>query len=272
MAEVKTIVLMSDLHCGSWSGLCPPGCYRGDGVEFALNKLQEWLWHCWQESLKRFLSFVGDDPWALVINGDVVEGIHHRTTEVVTVDPREHLLLCTHAVSPWATRATKMYIVRGTESHVATMENSLGEHFQAEPDPATKAHCWEHLYLEVNGCLCHFQHHVPAAMREHTKSSQFGIQMDNERARCAKRGHGVPRVMCRAHRHQFGLYGDGYGYFIITPSWQGVTKYGRKVSHEHISEVGLVVLDWRNRDNGALPEVIWEPWFWKPPQDPIIGA
>ena len=75
----KLVFVLSDLHCGSTLAVMPPGFVTLEGNSVALNPVQQWLWKCWQETHKWILETAAGEPFALVINGDLIEGNHHRT-------------------------------------------------------------------------------------------------------------------------------------------------------------------------------------------------
>lgn len=78
--EPKILVVLSDLHCGSTVGLLPPGFTAQDGNEIRQNRYQEWLWECWTDATgDYFRRHVGDEPFVLLLNGDLIEGIHAKS-------------------------------------------------------------------------------------------------------------------------------------------------------------------------------------------------
>jgi len=258
----KLVVVVSDLHCGSTTGLCPANFRKDDGSYIRNSPIRKWLWDRWIDATTRWLpGIVGQEPFILVINGDCTEGLHHRDTQLVTNDLGEHKRIACEVLFPFTGEgekhqtvyqhpiASRIYLVRGTDTHVSTLENDIGFNLGAETDPDTGIHCWETLRLRVGGILCSFQHHVPAALREHTQSTQYSVQMSQERARHARFGLEVPRVFVRSHRHTFGAYTDGSGLFLVTFPWQLHTRFATRVTQSDLCPVGLHVLDFRNIDD-----------------------
>ncbi len=164
--------MVSDLHCGSTVGLCPPEVTVEGGGSYEANLVQRWMWECWEDCTgcvwKRKRSHQGDEmpgeisapnrkgwirrvakgrKWALVINGDAVEGTHHHQVEVIGNDVALHAAIARQILGALAEGADKVYFVRGTEVHVGTVENGLAVHIGAKYCKANKTFCWEQLQL-----------------------------------------------------------------------------------------------------------------------------
>ena len=85
MGKVRAVVIVSDIHCGSTVGILAPGFENFEGNAVKQNAAQEWLWDQWLDVWNEWVpSVMGDDPWHLIVNGDCVDGIHHRS---VSNDP-----------------------------------------------------------------------------------------------------------------------------------------------------------------------------------------
>jgi hypothetical protein len=87
----KPIVLavVSDLHAGGTTALCPPSIALDDGGEYNASKAQRWLWQCWGQFWDRAQS-VRDEHAATfyqIFNGDLVDGNHHGTTQILSGNP-----------------------------------------------------------------------------------------------------------------------------------------------------------------------------------------
>ena len=83
MAHV--VAICGDLHCGSTVGLCPPeGLELDDGGMYDPSDAQEWLWQCWESAWKKAKSIIGRDKFTLVLNGDLIDGDHHRSSQIAS--------------------------------------------------------------------------------------------------------------------------------------------------------------------------------------------
>jgi hypothetical protein len=218
--------------------------------------VQSWLWDCWRDATERWLpALVGNDPWALVLNGDLVEGVHHKTKQVISTDTADHVDAALALLEPLAKLASKTFVVKGTECHSGTNETTIGKVLKAEKDPETGKEAWDRLSLTVAGTRCIFQHHVQTAMRPYLEASGLGIALGTEQLEAAKSGEPIPRVLSVAHRHRFGEYRDASGLCVAGPPWQALTRFGYKVVPSARTRPGLFALDWRNRRDGELPEL-----------------
>lgn len=252
----RVLVYLSDLHCGSKKGLLPPGCKDEDGAEYALNPFQRWLWNRWIEATEEWApSIIKDDPFDLVVGGDVVEGVHHKTTEVVDADAAAHGAIAVAALQPLADRAERCWMVRGTEAHTKTSEHHIGKGLGCEPDPDTGSYAWPQVLLVRGEMMVSAAHHMSTSLRPWTEASALGIALNSERLEMARAGLPLPRVVLRAHRHVFGTFSDAYGMIVCSPCWQGATRFVEKVKPDAVACVGMVILDFRNRMKGELPDV-----------------
>jgi len=268
--EIKRIVVISDTHFGSDVGLLPPGVFNHKGLEFHLSPLQQWLWDRWLDATQKWLpTILGDDPWALVINGDITEGSHHGTTELVSGDVDTHQDISEIALAPLAEAATKTFVVEGTDVHTRGFERGIGKALKAQRNPQTHSHCFPQLFLECGGILCSFKHHITTALRPWTESGSYAAALTKEQADAAKYNHRIPRVVVRSHRHITGAWRTTGGLLVCTPPWQAMTRYARKVTQGHVTPVGLIVLDFADADPDGLPRVITKDYI--PTPDPVMS-
>jgi hypothetical protein len=249
----KVLVLLSDTHIGSTVGLWPEGFISNEGYPIGQNNLQKWLWKCWNDCQEWIGSIVGDDPFDVVMNGDVVEGIHHRTTQVMSADVSDQSAAALEVLGPLAKKSSAIHFIKGTECHTRNDEIRMGKFFEASIDPKTRQHAWDSLDLEMHGTLMNFAHHISTTSRSYLEASAHSINLGNishTRARVNKR---VPMVICRGHRHRHGIWTDGNQISAITGAWQGLTRHGYKVVPDAIFEPSCIIFDARATDKGDLP-------------------
>ena len=253
MTTARRLVVVCDTHCGSSLGLLPPGLVLGDPArELRLNRAQAWIWEWWQV----FFGKVIAAPFDLVLNGDQIEGMHHRTTQVVDPDPGVHVAIAEHALAPLAERAGAVWVVRGTEAHTGpSSEAGLSVKLGGVPDPFTRMPVWDVLELTYCGVPCMFFHHMPTSVRKWTESTGLGIMLAQAQLGAVRAGKVPPRVLGMAHRHTYGLYEDAAALAFANPSWQLKSRYGNKVAPASECQVGAVILDWTDRADGELPDV-----------------
>jgi len=257
---IRLMVLFGDTHCGSTWGMCPTGVTSVEGNEFRPNKLQAWLNEQWADAHGEWVpSIVGKDPYAVCHTGDAMEGVHHGTKEIISPDEEDHLELAAALLKPVADRADATYLVEGTECHTKNKESSLGKQIGAVRYPyvTQRKNSWPRLDIEIAGARVIVQHHITTSIRNWTQATGLNTALSQEQLRAVANKEAPPRVLVSAHRHQFGIFESMSGVSLVTHAWQGLTRHGRKVVPSDMDRPnpGIVILDWRNRDDGAPPEV-----------------
>lgn len=260
MKEPLLNLFISDPHCGSDVGLMPPEVIleNGSGRSHSNNKKLQWIWKSFLESTKQALEVIDGDAFILTLNGDLIEGIHHRSDEVVAAKIIEHVNIAVECFRPLVEEAHSVKVTKGTECHVRDMETV----FMRELGIPGKAKDVQQ--YSINGCLVDVRHHMPATSRLHLESGGLGVAMANCRSNILRAGHAMPKVFARAHRHCGGDYCDGESMILVTPPFQMLTRHAHKVVTDAIPRVGMYLLDWRNTPKGALPAT--HRFFFSPPQ------
>lgn len=245
------VVILSDLHVGSDVGLWPPSgeLPSGNTVGFGKNAHQRWLWKVWGETVRIATEHFGDSKWDLILNGDLMEGIHHRTTEVVSPEEMSHAEAAVLCLKPLVSAASNTFVVRGTECHVKNFEKVIAEKLGA-------TYCGDSLLLDIHGTLLEAKHHMPTTSRAYLEAGPLSVVMSNARLNSLRAGHKVPRVFTRGHRHTGGFYSDGECLMVVTGAYQLLTRHGKKVVGESISRPSFGVLDWRGRPRDSVPGVL----------------
>jgi hypothetical protein len=254
----KPIVLAvtSDHHCGSTVGLCPPEKIGlDDGGFYEPSPVQKWIWSCWESYWKKVVDQRRRLKAELyvVFNGDLFEGDHHQTTQIISSNPEPQSYVADRVFgkkSPVsAARPTRLFIVRGTETHVGpggATEEAFAKIVGAEPDRVSTSRpiwSWWRLQLELNGVLIDFQHHGRMGQRpwtEGTAVNALAAQIFYEHAR---KGLRHPDIAVRSHFHRaFDSYTAHKVRVLQTPAWQLKTSYAHKVAPESLSDVGGVIV------------------------------
>lgn len=258
------IVPVGDPHCGSRFGLMPPTMMTNDGSSVNSNKLQEFTWRKWRHATDRWLpKILGDARWALVLMGDLVEGRHHANMELVDHDITVHARIARAVLGTLATEADEVFCIRGTECHARTTESEIAEYLGATPDDTTEDHCWEQLQINTHKVLCHFKHHISVPGRPWTRGGHIRRALVQEQLKAVELGHEVPKVIVRAHAHQFDIDQSTQGLGMVCGPWQMMTRYARRFTQASHSIPSMQVLDFRNMNDG-MPTVHWIAYRPKP--------
>lgn len=251
----KLVMVLSDLHVGSTVGLWPEGFVSNEGNTIGQNGLQKWLWSCWSDMTAFTNRIIGNDEFDLVINGDLVEGIHHRTLQVMTPDVGDQTDAVKQVLGDFAQSCSNLHIIKGTECHTRNDEVRLGRALGATKDKSTGQNAWDSLDLEVHGTLYNFAHHISATARPYLEASAHSIALGSLTHSRARTGLPVPKVMVRAHRHRHGIWDDGNQMSVVTGAWQCLTRHGYKVVPDAVPQPSVVIFDHRLADKGELPLV-----------------
>lgn len=254
-AVTKKLVVLSDLHVGSTVGLWPDKFKTHEGFEVSPNEFQKWLLECWQDCQKWIKAKTAGSRYELLLNGDLVEGVHHRSLEIMTPDPNDMARAAIALLEPVSGRATKTYLTVGTECHVRNMEAWIGKEIGAVRDKVTGHHASDRIELEFGDHLLAASHHMPTSARPYLEASAHSISLGAEimeRARCGKK---PPSIIVRAHRHLHGVWSDGTAMSLSTGAWQGLTRFGSKVVPYAVPRPSCVILDFEGCQKGDLPVV-----------------
>ena len=256
--DAKVVILFSDIHVGSTTGLLKPGYVTHEGNEIALNDIQKWLWSCWKDCWSWAELVINNDPWACIVNGDDVEGNHHKTKQIWSPDESDHMMAASEVLQEVLRSASDVYLTEGTEAHTKNMEHGIAKILKGQGINVRSPKglgAWPELRLEVNGTVCAADHHISTSMRSYLESSAYAISMGDMRNRYARADQRVPKFFVRSHRHQYGHFDDGYGSLVVLPPWQASTRFVRKVVPGAIPQCGLVIADWRTVETDAPPVI-----------------
>jgi hypothetical protein len=251
----KLLMTLSDLHVGSTVGLWPSDFVSNEGNPIGQNKFQKWLWSCWSDMQGWAKEVIGNDDFDLVINGDIVDGIHHKTLQVMTPDLGDQTSAVKRILGDLAINAANLHLIKGTESHTTTQEIHVGRALGASKDPITGQNAWDNLDLTVHGTLYNFAHHISATARTYLEASAHSIMLGNMTHARARTGKPIPKVMVRAHRHRHGIWEDGNQISAICGAWQGLTRYGYKVVPDAIPQPSVIIFDHRGLKPNELPRI-----------------
>lgn len=172
----------------------------------------------------------------LVHNGDAIDGDHHHSGDVATLDEVEQADIHIELMEEIKTRmdwqrGNEIYYTRGTQSHVHGMENYIGRQMNAVP--CGDFHVWDFLELETNGVMSWFVHHGPGRGKGANEGNPIRNWLKNIYYDAMKDNIRCPDIVYTGHVHD-----PGYDVFprrkkmvfslmhgIILPSWQAKTSY-----------------------------------------------
>lgn len=250
----------SDHHCGSTVGLCPPEKIGlDDGGFYEPSPAQKFIWSCWEDYWLKVRAARKEHRAELyvVLNGDLFDGDHHGTPQIVSPNLEGQNYIAHRAFGGDKRRGSPLedakpdhlFIVRGTEAHVGPQgatEEAFARSLHAIPDESTSSRpiwSWWRLQLELNGTLVDFQHHGRMGSRPWTEQnvvSNLAAQIFYEHAR-KKLRH--PDIAFRSHHHQWADTHRHHPTRVIqTPAWQLKTAYAHKVAPESLADIGGIIV------------------------------
>ena len=268
------VVCFGDTHCGSTVGLCPPeGIELDDGGLYVPNKAQLWLWHNWEEAWKEVRSVKRKNKKAklhLILNGDLVDGDHHRTTQIATAHEGVHVGCAIESLRvPLALKPDSIHIIRGTSAHVGRaggLEEGIAKALKdqgwkvvVDPDTGTASSYTR--TIKFGSRVFQVKHHGRMGQRAHTKAPYIRWYAQDVFFNHVMDGDDAPDIAIRSHYHQFADSGRIHKVktrLVALPAWQLATEYVHRVA-ESLADVGLVWFEIDDDDDYNMKKILFKP-------------
>jgi hypothetical protein len=229
----RSVIVVSDTHCGCRMGLFPDHPVMLDGgIEASPSALQRKVWALWQEFWNVWVPEVTKgEPYIVVMNGDALDGVHHGSKTQVSQNFADQQAIALACLKPIAEKAHTYYHIRGTEAHVGPsgeQEELLARALDAKPDAEGNSARWE-LYLDLHGHLIHITHHIGTTGSSAYESTAVYKEMVESYMDAGRWGRKPPQVIVRSHRHRHLKVEtpsrDGHSIVTVTPGWQLRTPF-----------------------------------------------
>lgn len=248
MPKINNLVVVSDLHCGCRLGLCPPeGAKLDDGGTYKPSAFQKKVWKYWRCFWDEFVpEATKGEPYAIVVNGDAREGIHHRSTTPISHNEEDQEEIAYQVMKPLVDLCKgRFYLVRGTEAHVgasAISEERLGKRLGAIPNQEGQRARYE-LWIRVGPRLVHLLHHIGTTGSAAYEATAVHKELTESFAEAARWGREAPDIIVRSHRHRHIETTIATGHAdetsrataVVTPAWQGKTPFAWKIPGARLS-------------------------------------
>jgi hypothetical protein len=264
------LAVTSDQHAGSTVALCPPVVRLDDGGEYHASKAQSWLWQCWLDywaKVDATRKALGADLYC-VFNGDIVDGAHHKTTQILSENPNAQAAVVNAAMAvPLALKPAQLFIVRGTEAHVgqsASAEERIADGLRRDKrpingDPENGTASWWHLRMEIQGVRIDVTHHGRTGQREHTRAGAASLHAHDILLSHVKQEHTPPHLCLRGHYHRFNDSHDACPVRVVTTgAWQLKTGFVHKVAADSLADIGGALVTIRDGQY-AVEKVAFHP-------------
>lgn len=264
------LAITSDQHCGSTVALAPPVVHLDDGGKYEASKPQQWLWQRWNDYWKRVEQVRRAKKATLVqvYNGDLTEGDHHKTTQILSGNPTAQAVVVNEVMRvPLALKPDHIVGIRGTEAHVGpsgAFEERIFTGLRKDGWPVVRdentgnSSHW-HWTMEYQGVRLDIAHHGKFGSRPSTKMNTVVALAFDIFTRAAIEGRPHPHLAVRSHMHQVGDTGDIYPTRLIQmPAWQLATAYIHRLNPGAIADVGGIIV---TIDKGTIEveKVIYHP-------------
>ena len=251
---------------------------------------QKIVWRQWEHNWELIREARKGASLIVCHAGDLVEGVHHETTQVVTnrVDNHENIAdLCMDRAFRIAKmkEGDKYYQISGTESHVghgSSSEERVAsgldhvvpvweqEFWDDEGAHKNGRYTWDRLYREINGVIFDISHHGGSVgQRAWTTGNGLRSKIMSIYWSCVNNHIPVPRYWIRGHSHKYVReeYTDVNGTItgIILPGFQIKTGFVYKKMNYDMkpADVGMcwieIESDGSSRDFCDKIEVIQDP-------------
>src|SRR5688572_3894392 len=245
-------LVISDPHINATMSVCPPVVNLPDGGTYHASPWQRKLWEGWLEMAEIVKARVGDRPLFLALNGDLGEfDTKQRSTQVISRDEAFILELAVDTLMPFVSISTKTYVIRGTQAHVGSFEEKIGDDIGAEMDG--KQHSFWHLRRVFDNRRFDITHHISGNTETSVINLGKKIMMS-----ALRRGETLPNYVVRSHVHRAWDTGKTFGDMRVmtTPCFTGLNAYTYRIGAENEHpQIGMLYFD----GGPAEPEYITMP-------------
>lgn len=233
---MKTIVIVSDLHCGAQTGLTPPNNQLEERKidtakknKFSLLEREIWNW------FKKTVQSIGKVDLC-ICNGDAIDGPGERSggTEQLATDRNIQVRMAIECLE--TVKARKYLMTYGTGYHVGDKEDH-----EDNVAAALNAKIGAHEWVDAEGVIFDIKHHIGNSNVPHGRATAPLREGFWNTLWAADQLQPNANVLVRSHVHHFDFAGNHRRLCLTTPALQGFgTKYGsRRCSG--LVEVGLLV-------------------------------
>jgi len=248
--EALPVVVVSDLHVGCEAALMPREGWLRDGRNRVNPSPMQEVLCDWWDAAWDWVDKETDGRHDTVVNGDLIEGVHHKATTPWSANLNTQRACCTHILRPVRARSRRLYVTRGTEAHVgssAECDEAIAEAVKADrPDGGGNFSQWE-MFYRLGDHLAHFAHHIATSSSPFSETSALLREQVGGYVEAGRWGDEPAAVYVRSHRHICsGIWHPsrhGVTSTVTTPAWQLKTPYVHRISALMSQpQIGLVII------------------------------
>ena len=230
---IMNLIAISDTHCGDQMGLCPERIQLAHGGTYRSSRFQNYVRRCWDSFWDHWVpTATRGEPWALLLNGDIVEGRHHGASHPLSQNKADQQNVAYEMLAPVIERAAGgVYYVSGSRAHAGEAgedEEKLGARLGAIKDEIGNYSRYE-LYIRVGKALVHASHHIGVTGSMAYETTALTKEFNEFNAESARSDRPIADILVRSHRHRHSEVrvptSRGYGIIFVTSAWQLKTPF-----------------------------------------------
>lgn len=238
------IAAVGDLHVNSTVGLSPPKIRLDDGGWYSQSEFQKKLWECWIDFWCQFEHDGIGAHKVVVLNGDLVDGDHHNTSQIVTRNQEIQHQMALLTLEKPRELADEIFVVRGTDVHVgeaARSEEAIGRDLDAVRSLDLRHSHWR-LRANFGGVGFDFAHHGSMGRLPWTSANlllRTAVEVELEYYRSGER---PPAYAVRSHNHQWGDTSMNSPVRVLALGcWQGLTSFVNRIKPGATPHIGGII-------------------------------
>lgn len=240
LIDVRNLIVISDTHFGCQLALChPDGAALDNGGIYKPSALQLKLWEIWRQFWDEWVPRVTrNEPYAVVFNGDAIDGEHHRSTTQWSHNMEDQRKHAEKVLGEVVDKCHGRYFhIRGTEAHVGKSgqeEETLARNLAAIASPSGNHARWELWKRIGEDGLVHFTHHVGTTSSAAHETSAINAELASAFNEAGRWNNEPPDILVRSHRHRSAEIrlpaNKGYATCFVTAAWQLKTPFVYRIA------------------------------------------
>lgn len=247
---VSNLIIVSDIHAGCHYGLCPPKSYYpiklDEGGTYHPSKGQGETWKLWRYFWDKWVPMVTKgEPYVIVVNGDAIDGDHHKNVTHITNNLNTQVKLAYNILAPEVDKSAGLIYVRGTEVHVGQSgqnEEDLAERLGAMPNEHDNFSRWL-VWIRMGNALINISHHVGTTGTTAYESSAVFRELVEAYNDAGRWNRKPPDVVIRSHRHRCLEVRipshSTYATTLATAGWQLKTPFVHRLTSGRVAEAQI---------------------------------
>ena len=239
VGTTRNLIVVSDIHGSCKMAVPPPRPFKlTDGGYYLPSGLQKKMLVFWNEFWRVWVpKATRGEPWDLCINGETVDGVHHKSTTQYTQNKTNQKDAAIAILRPIVDLCPgRLFVTSGTPVHSGESgcdDEGVAEALGAVPDK-TGRHARYELWIRVGTALCHIMHHIGTTGRTHYESSAPMGELGEALTEAGRWEDEPPQFIVRSHRHRYVEVriptSKGFAAVAVTPGWQAKTPFAYRIA------------------------------------------